>query len=102
MFLGRETCVAGGFGLIHGLAFAGTIVSLGLRALTILGFNLGIEVMQLVVMLVTVPWLILLARTRLYPALLLLEACFLGWLRWAGWCSASPSRTMCCPGWPMA
>ena len=46
LFPGREAWVAAGFGLIHGLAFAGTLVNLRLEAgpmaLSILGFNLGI------------------------------------------------------------
>jgi len=35
-------------------------------ALSILGFNLGIEVMQLVVIGLTIPWLMLLSRTPAY------------------------------------
>jgi len=69
---GRESLIAGGFGLVHGFAFADTISRLGLdrwhTALSILGFNAGIEAMQLVVVLLTVPWLVMLAATRLYPA----------------------------------
>lgn len=37
-------------------------------ALSILGFNLGIELMQLFVIALTMPWLLLLARTPAYPA----------------------------------
>ncbi len=72
LFPGREAWVAAGFGLIHGLAFAGTLVNLrldtGPMALSILGFNLGIELMQVVVIALTIPWLILLSRTSVYPA----------------------------------
>ena len=71
LFPGRETYVAAGFGLVHGLAFASTLTNLhlgsGQLALSILGFNLGIEVMQLVGVSLTVPWLILLSQTTLYP-----------------------------------
>ena len=53
LFPGRESWVAAGFGLVHGLAFAGTLANLqldtGPMALSILGFNLGIELMQLFV-----------------------------------------------------
>ncbi|PRY30410.1 HupE/UreJ protein [Spirosoma oryzae] len=70
LFPGRETWVAAGFGLIHGLAFAGTLSNLqldaGPMALSILGFNLGIELMQLLVILLTMPWLMLLSRTPTY------------------------------------
>ncbi|MEO8564175.1 MAG: HupE/UreJ family protein [bacterium] len=70
LFPGREAFVAGGFGLVHGLAFATMIAGYGIdpptTALTVLGFNLGIEMMQLVVVVVTVPWLLMLARTPAY------------------------------------
>ena len=49
IFPGRELYVAAGFGLIHGLAFSGTLAQLHLApwqtALGLLGFNLGIESM---------------------------------------------------------
>jgi len=70
VFPGREAWVASGFGLIHGLAFAGTLANLQLNAgpmaLSILGFNLGIELMQLFVIALTIPWLMLLSRTPAY------------------------------------
>lgn len=73
LFAGREAYVAGGFGLVHGLGFATMISGYGVdplhTALTVLGFNIGIELMQLVVMSVTVPWLVIIARTRAYAAL---------------------------------
>jgi HupE / UreJ protein len=72
VFPGRERWVAAAFGLVHGLAFATVIGELGLdarrMALAILGFNVGIEIMQLAVVAAAVPWLVLLARTHLYPA----------------------------------
>lgn len=78
----RETWIAGGFGLIHGLAFAGSIAEFGFSpwhlALSILGFNLGIELMQLAVVLMIVPWLILLSRTRFYSPVRLTGAVFAG------------------------
>ncbi|HEY3739907.1 MAG TPA: HupE/UreJ family protein [Bryobacteraceae bacterium] len=67
IFPGREARVAAGFGLVHGLAFATVLADLNLSAgpmaLSILGFNLGIEFMQLFVIALTVPWLILLSMT---------------------------------------
>ena len=64
--------VAGGFGLVHGLAFATLIGGHALdadeKALSILGFNLGIETVQLIVVAGTMPALIMLARTRHYRA----------------------------------
>lgn len=71
IFPGREARVAAGFGLIHGLAFASVLSNLNLSALTltlsILGFNIGIELMQLFVIAIIVPWLILMSRTSVYP-----------------------------------
>jgi hypothetical protein len=73
LFAGREPWVAGGFGLIHGLAFATLIGHFGLeplqKAQSILGFNVGIELVQLGVVATVMPALILLARTRTYPSL---------------------------------
>ncbi len=70
LFPGKETYVAAGFGLVHGLAFATVLsdlhLSAGPMALSILGFNLGIELMQLFVIAVTMPWLVLLSMTPLY------------------------------------
>lgn len=67
IFPGRETWIAAGFGLVHGLAFATVIAGFHLgptqTALALLGFNLGIELMQLLVVALTMPWLILLSRT---------------------------------------
>ena len=89
IFPGRELLVAGGFGLIHGLAFSYTLAELNLSAwqtaLSLLGFNLGIEAMQLLVIAVTMPWLILLAQTKLYPPVRTVGASLallasLGWL----------------------
>lgn len=70
LFPNKETFIALGFGLIHGLAFANTLIGLNLDTASmvssILGFNIGIELMQLLVILVTIPWLILLSRTSIY------------------------------------
>ncbi len=71
IFRGKEVLIAVGFGLVHGLAFAQTLSGFGFDTATlvssILGFNLGIEAFQLLVVLVTMPWLILLAGTPVYP-----------------------------------
>lgn len=70
IFPGREAYIAAGFGLVHGLAFATTLTNLNLSAgqmaLSILGFNIGIELMQLFVVAITVPWLILLSPSGSY------------------------------------
>jgi hypothetical protein len=75
--------------LIHGLAFAGTLENLDLPVtpmmLSILGFNIGIELMQLFVIAITIPWLILLSRTIFYKGIriggaLLAAIAASGWL----------------------
>lgn len=70
IFSGKETFIALFFGLIHGLAFASALYNLhlgaGTLALSVLGFNCGIEFMQLFIMLMIVPWMILLSTTFFY------------------------------------
>jgi hypothetical protein len=70
IFPRREGWIAFGFGLVHGLAFASAIRELqlsGARLVTgVLAFNLGIEAMQMAVILVAAPLLILLARRPSY------------------------------------
>ncbi len=88
LFPGREAVIAGCFGLVHGMAFAGALAELGLgrwdRVASIFGFNLGIEAMQLVVVAIALPSLILLSRTRLYPSIRITGALFAGGVA-AGW-----------------
>lgn len=68
-----EAVIAGGFGLVHGLAFAGILHDLGVgRGLAIaplLGFNLGVELAQLAAVALVFPSLYALATTRLYPVI---------------------------------
>jgi hypothetical protein len=82
LFPGREPWVAGGFGLVHGLAFATLIGRFGLeplqKAQSILGFNVGIELVQLAVVAAVAPSLILLAQTKSYPGLRAAGAGFTG------------------------
>ncbi len=89
IFPGRESVIAAFFGLIHGLAFASTLNQLGLgrweRVGGLLGFNLGIETMQLMVVVATLPSLLLLSRTPAYAVLRIGGAVFagiasLGWI----------------------
>jgi hypothetical protein len=73
LFPGREAAIAAFFGLIHGLAFASALSELGVsgwyRLVSIVGFNLGIEAMQLAVVAAILPSLLLLSRTRAYSLL---------------------------------
>ena len=70
LFNGKEIFIALGFGFIHGLAFSETLQNLHLTstdlALSVLGFNLGIEAMQIVVIAVTIPWFIIMSQTRYF------------------------------------
>jgi hypothetical protein len=69
---GGEVWIASGFGLMHGLAFAallgGLDLSRGSLLTELLGFNVGIELTQLIVVALVMPSLMVLSRTRAYPA----------------------------------
>jgi hypothetical protein len=73
IFPGREAVIAAFFGLIHGLAFASALSDLGFtswyRLVSLLGFNLGIETMQLVVVTAMLPSMLLLSRMSSYRVL---------------------------------
>ncbi|HEY0240911.1 MAG TPA: HupE/UreJ family protein [Friedmanniella sp.] len=83
-----EVLIAGGFGLLHGLAFAALLGSLDLSrsslVTTLLGFNVGIELSQLLVVALVMPSLLLLARTPAY-GVVRLGAAALGALLATGW-----------------
>ena len=80
LFPGREPLIAALFGLVHGLAFATLVGDLGLglsrEVIAILGFNIGIEIVQLMVVAAFLPALMLFARTRHYDWLRLGGAAF--------------------------
>jgi hypothetical protein len=67
---GGEALIAVGFGLVHGLAFATLLGELGLTGgalvSSLVGFNLGIELTQLLVVALVMPSLYLLSRTATY------------------------------------
>lgn len=88
LFAGRETLLAGGFGLVHGLAFSSALLRFGYDPATlwfsVLGFNLGVEVMQVALVLVIMPWLILLSGSRAYRPLRIGGA-LLGAVAACGW-----------------
>jgi hypothetical protein len=70
VFPGREAWITGGFGLVHGLAFGSLLATTGAHgatlAATLLGFNLGIEVMQCGLVLAFLPVLGLWVRAGGY------------------------------------
>lgn len=66
----KEIFIAASFGLIHGLAFSETLTNLQLSVkqlvMSIFGFNIGIELMQLFIILFVFPILILLSKMAYY------------------------------------
>ena len=66
----RRWLVAFGFGLIHGFGFASVLAELGLPAdalvLSLLGFNVGVEVGQMAIVAGFLPVAFLLRNTRFY------------------------------------
>lgn len=72
---GRVWAMAFGFGLVHGLGFAGALVQLGLprqgRGLALLGFNVGVECGQLAIVAALLPLLYLARRRAAYETLCL-------------------------------
>ena len=85
---GGEVWIAAGFGLMHGLAFAtllgGLDLGTGSLVTELRGFNLGIELSQLLVVALIMPSLIVLSATRIYPAVRSVLA-ILGILLAAAW-----------------
>ncbi|HTE28646.1 HupE/UreJ family protein [Flavitalea sp.] len=71
LFSGKEWLIAFGFGLFHGFGFASVLVEKGLPGnylgLSVFGFNLGVEIGQLAIILLVFPILYLLRKTFLYP-----------------------------------
>jgi len=67
--------IAFGFGLVHGFGFANVLVDLGLSstalAVSLLGFNGGVELGQLAIVLVFLPLALLLRNTFFYRRLVL-------------------------------
>jgi hypothetical protein len=83
-----EVLIAGGFGLVHGLAFAGILTDLGLHGSAsvpaLLAFNVGVELAQLLTVAVVFPSLYVASRTRSYPVLRLAGAA-VAFLAATGW-----------------
>lgn len=89
IFPGREAWVATGFGLVHGLAFATLVADadadIAHNLPTLLGFNIGIELLQLAVLACVVPPLLWLARSAHFAptrmaAGMVVAACGCWWL----------------------
>lgn len=80
IFINKEVFIASAFGLIHGLAFATILTELNLEndklILSLLGFNIGIELMQLFVIILIMPWLLILSSTKVYKKVRIIGATF--------------------------
>ena len=70
IFARRELWIAVLFGLVHGLGFAGFIreadADLTRNISTLLGFNVGLELVQIAVIVAVVPLLLFIARRGFY------------------------------------
>jgi hypothetical protein len=70
LVFGRLWMVAFGFGLVHGFGFATVLADLGLPrdalVLALVGFNVGVELGQLAIVMVFLPLAFALRRTRFY------------------------------------
>lgn len=68
LFARAEAAMALAFGLVHGMAFSASLSGAGLtasqHALALLAFNLGIEAIQLMLLLAVLPPLIMIARRQ--------------------------------------
>jgi hypothetical protein len=67
--------IAFAFGLVHGFGFANVLIDLGLSdtalAVSLFGFNVGVELGQMAIVLVFIPIAYLMRRTSLYQGLIL-------------------------------
>lgn len=74
IFKGRDWIIAFLFGLFHGFGFASVLSDLGLTneylTLSLLGFNIGVEIGQLLIIAMIFPILFILRKSKLYPKLL--------------------------------
>ena len=75
IFKGRDWVIAFVFGLFHGFGFASVLSDLGLTSeyltLSLLGFNIGVEIGQLLIIAMIFPVLYLLRKTKLYNKVLI-------------------------------
>ena len=77
IFKGKDWIIAFVFGLFHGFGFASVLGELGFKgeylSLSLFGFNLGVELGQVVIILLIFPVLYFMRNLRIYPK-------FLQWL----------------------
>jgi len=75
IFKGRDWIIAFVFGLFHGFGFASVLADLGVKGefltLTLFGFNLGVEIGQVIIIAMIFPILFLIRKLKLYPKFLI-------------------------------
>lgn len=81
IFKGRDWVIAFVFGLFHGFGFASVLGDIGLKdeflVYSLLGFNIGVEIGQLVIIALIFPILYLIRKRRSYPKILVGGSIFL-------------------------
>lgn len=81
IFKGRDWVIAFVFGLFHGFGFATVLGELGFRgenlSLSLLGFNIGVEIGQVVIIALIFPFLFFMRKLKLYPKFLVIMSALL-------------------------
>jgi hypothetical protein len=81
IFKGREWVIAFVFGLFHGFGFATVLGDIGLEGeflvYSLLGFNIGVEIGQFVIIALTFPLLYFIRKRKLYSKILVVGSIFL-------------------------
>lgn len=81
IFKGKDWVIAFVFGLFHGFGFASVLGDIGLKdeflVYSLLGFNIGVEIGQLVIIALIFPILFLIRNRRSYPKILVGGSIFL-------------------------
>lgn len=81
IFKGRDWVIAFVFGLFHGFGFASVLGDIGLKdeflVYSLLGFNIGVEIGQLVIIAMIFPILFLIRNRKSYPKILIGGSIFL-------------------------
>lgn len=74
IFKGKDWLIAFIFGLFHGFGFASVMADLGITGefltLTLLGFNIGVEIGQVIIIAMIFPILYFIRKLKLYPKFL--------------------------------
>lgn len=73
--IARRSWLSFGFGLVHGLGFASVLNELGLpsrlRVIGLMGFNFGVEIGQLAIVMLMLPLIVGLSRFRFYSPIVM-------------------------------